>query len=64
VPDIGFATPENWKVPVIGGLLLAPVTVTVMLALWPKLMAVGFAIAVALVAYTAFTTAPEDVELP
>jgi hypothetical protein len=64
VPDTGFATPENWKVPVIGGLLLAPVTVTVMLALWPKLMVVGFAIAVAVVPYTTETPVADELAGP
>jgi hypothetical protein len=64
VPSTGIATSENWNVPVIPWFLLAPVTVAVMLALWPKLIVVGFAIAVAVVAYTNATFVAEEVAGP
>jgi len=60
LPGTGFATPGNDNVPVIGGLLLAPVAVAVMLVLWPKLMVAGFAIAVAAVAYSGETVVAEE----
>ena len=41
---------KNWIVPVIGGLVLAPVTVSEKLTFCPKLMLVALAVSAALVA--------------
>ena len=60
-PGTGLATPGNSNVPVIGGLLLAPVALAVMLVLCPKLMVAGFAIPVVAVAYNGETVTAAEI---
>ena len=58
---VGGGALKNWSVPVIGGVLLAPVTVAVTVTLCPKFTVPRFAVSTPEVTYT--TEIPVEDEL-